>query len=54
MHNLIGVFIKDEPEEIAEDSTVLYPFKLIFPPHKERIYYLPTAEERAKWVTALK
>jgi len=46
MHNLIGVFIKDEPEEKLDNSTVLYPFKLIFPPHKARTYYLLTKEDR--------
>jgi hypothetical protein len=40
MHNLIGVFIKDEPEEHLDDQTVLYPFTLIFPPSKPRTYYL--------------
>jgi hypothetical protein len=40
MHNLIGVFIKDEPEEKLDNQTFLYPFKLIFPPNKARIYYL--------------
>lgn len=39
MHNLIGVFIKDEPEEKFENTT-LYPFKLVFPPNKSRTYYL--------------
>lgn len=41
MHNLIGVFIKDEPEEKFENQ-VLYPFKLVFPPNKARTYYLNT------------
>jgi hypothetical protein len=40
MHNLIGVFIKDENEEILDQHTKLYPFKLIFPPNKARTYYL--------------
>ncbi len=40
MHNLIGVFIKDEPEEHLDDQTVLDPFTLIFPPSKPRTYYL--------------
>lgn len=31
MHNIVGVFIKDEPEEKLDASTTLYPFKLIFP-----------------------
>jgi hypothetical protein len=40
MHNLIGVFLKDEPEEQVDANTKLYPFKLIFPPNKTRTYYL--------------
>jgi serine/threonine protein kinase len=42
MHNLIGVFIKDEPEEHLDSQTTLYPFKLIFPQGKQRVYYLQT------------
>ena len=41
MHNLVGVFIKDEPEEKFENQ-ILYPFKLVFPPNKARTYYLLT------------
>jgi hypothetical protein len=40
MHNLIGVFLKDEPEEQLDQNTKLYPFKLVFPPNKSRTYYL--------------
>lgn len=54
MHNLIGVFIKDEPEEHLDSSTTLYPFKLIFPPNKVRTYYLLTLEEKEKWIKAIK
>ena len=36
MHNLLGVFIKDEPEEYLDSTTVLYPFSLIFPGNKPR------------------
>ena len=38
MHSLINVFIRDEPDEIF-DTAVLYSFKLIFPPNKDRQYY---------------
>ena len=31
MHNLVGVFIKDQPEEYLDATTVLYSFALIFP-----------------------
>ena len=40
MHNLVGVFIKDEPDEQMENGEILYAFKLIFPPNKSRTYYL--------------
>lgn len=54
MHNLIGVFIKDEPEEHLDAQTVLYPFKLIFPPSKARTYYLITKDDKEKWMRAIK
>lgn len=54
MHNLIGVFIKDLPEERLDETTVLYPFDLIFPSSKPRTYYLQTLEEKDKWVRAIK
>jgi serine/threonine protein kinase len=53
MHNLIGVFIKDEPEEIIEGNT-LYPFKLIFPPNKARTYYLTSQAQKDSWIKAIK
>jgi len=31
MHNLVGVFIKDEVEEFLDTNTLLYPFTLFFP-----------------------
>jgi serine/threonine protein kinase len=54
MHNLVGVFIKDEPEEYLDSTTVLYPFSLIFPGNKPRTYYLLSKEDKEKWVVALK
>jgi tRNA A-37 threonylcarbamoyl transferase component Bud32 len=54
MHNLIGVFIKEEPEEKLDDSTILYPFSLVFPPAKARTYYLQSKEERDRWIRAIK
>ena len=40
-------------EEGAEDSVkILYPFILQFP-HKHRIFYLPTSQERDSWVHKL-
>lgn len=54
MHSLVGVFIKDEGEEQLDATTVLYPFKLIFPPNKVRVYYLLTKEDKEKWVSMIK
>ena len=54
MHSLIGVFIKDEVEEQLDSTTVLYPFKLVFPPNKARSYYLTSKEDKDKWMTAIK
>ena len=54
MHNLVGVFIKDEPEEKLDETTVLHPFKLIFPGNKQRLYYLLNKEEKDKWMDAIK
>eukprot|EP00350_Pseudokeronopsis_sp_OXSARD2_P013892 CAMPEP_0170540298 /NCGR_PEP_ID=MMETSP0211-20121228/318_1 /TAXON_ID=311385 /ORGANISM="Pseudokeronopsis sp., Strain OXSARD2" /LENGTH=369 /DNA_ID=CAMNT_0010842651 /DNA_START=1360 /DNA_END=2469 /DNA_ORIENTATION=- len=53
MHNLIGVFLTDEPDEVFEGKT-LFAFKLIFPPNKSRIYYMNTKEDKDKWMTAIK
>jgi PH domain/Protein kinase domain len=53
MHNLIGVFLQDEPEEMFENQK-LFPFKLIFPPNKSRTYYLSSLEEKDKWMRAIK
>jgi len=54
MHNLVGVFIKDEPEEHLDSATVLYPFSLIFPGNKPRIYYLLSKDDKEKWTEAIK
>lgn len=53
MHNLIGVFLQDEVDEVFEGKT-LYPFKLMFPPNKSRTYYLESKEEKEKWMKAIK
>ena len=54
MHNLMGVFLKDEPEEHLDATTVLYPFSLIFPGNKPRTYYLLKKEDKQKWMDAIK
>lgn len=45
MNSLVGVFIKsEEPEHINHKgkTVVFYPFKLLFPQNKSRVYYLMT------------
>lgn len=54
MHSLVGVFIKDEVEEQLDSTTVLYPFKLVFPGNKARSYYLTSKEDKEKWVSVIK
>jgi hypothetical protein len=57
MHNLVGVFIKAEEEEIIDHhgkKVTFYPFKLIFPMNKTRVYYLMTLSQRDKWVEVIK
>ena len=55
MHNLIGCFIKDEPEEYFDSTTVMYPFTLIFPgSSKPRTYYCLKKDEKDKWIAAIK
>jgi hypothetical protein len=41
MQSLVGVHIKNELEEVVDETTILHPFMLIFP-NKKRIYYLRT------------
>lgn len=54
MHNLVGAFIKDEPEEPLDDQFTLYPFSIIFPGYKPRTYYLINKEDKKKWMDAIK
>ncbi len=37
-----------------DSTTVLYPFKLIFPTNKVRSYYLLTKEDKERWMNAIK
>jgi len=54
MHSLVGVFIKDEPEEIFNSTNTLFHFKLIFSQNKVRSFYLLSKEEKERWIEALK
>ena len=52
MHNLSGVYIKDEGVVTIKDKK-LYCFKIIFP-SKERKYYLQNESEYLKWVESIR
>ena len=55
MHSLVGAYIREEKEETLDNgTTVVYPFKLIFPPSKGRSYYLLSKEEWDSWVKVIK
>lgn len=54
MHNLVGAFIKDEPEEPLDEKFTLYPFSIIFPGYKARTYYLIDKEDKKSWMDAIK
>ncbi len=52
MHNLSGVFVKEEPVETISDITY-YPFSVIYP-NKKRIYYCENEDESRIWVKMIK
>lgn len=55
MHNLVGVYVRSDPDEkLPDGNTPIYPFKLIFPPNKSRTYYLLKKDERDQWVKVIK
>lgn len=54
MHSLVGVFVRSEKEEKLDDTTVVYPFKLIFPMNKVRVYYCRNRDDRSKWLLHIK
>ena len=54
MNSLNGVFVSDEPIEKLDSKTELYPFKLVYPGNKERVYYLQGEQEKAAWVEKIK
>ena len=54
MHSLIGIFIKMDKEEALDANNSIYPFKLIFPMNKARIYYCRTSNDRNQWVSHIK
>jgi serine/threonine protein kinase len=56
MHSLVGVFIKSEKEEHLEGTanTIIYPFKIIFPVNKVRVFYCRNRDDRSKWIASIK
>lgn len=54
MHSLVGVFIKSDKEEQIDTNAYIYPFKIIFPMNKVRVYYCRNRDERSKWLQYLK
>lgn len=38
MFTLVGVFIKDEPEEVFDSRTTLFPIKIILPKRSKTFY----------------
>ena len=54
MNNLVGVFIKDEEDEVLGEDTTIYPFSLIFPGNKSRTFYLQNKKDKMKWMDVLK
>lgn len=57
MHTLCDTFVQADTEQIfmfEDESTTFFPFKLVFPINKVRIYYCKTKQERADWVSRLK
>jgi chlorite dismutase len=54
MHSMVGVFCKSEKEEQLDLNTTIFPFKLIFPMNKTRVYYCRNRDERSKWLAHIK
>jgi hypothetical protein len=55
MHSLVGIFVKSEKEEQLEgSSTFIFPFKMIFPNNKVRVFYCRHRDDRTKWITNIK
>ena len=53
MHSLLGTFIQpDSAKEFMESAapSTFFPFKIIFPINKVRVYYCSSASDRDIWV----
>lgn len=53
MINLVGIFIKEEPDEALDRKNILYPFTLISV-NKQRTFYLLDKAKRDEWVAVIK
>ena len=54
MHSLVGVFIRSDKEEQIDSNAYIFPFKIIFPMNKVRVYYCRNRDDRSKWLQFLK
>jgi serine/threonine protein kinase len=53
MQTLVGMYVKDQPDEVLSDGTIVQSFMLVFP-NKRRIYYFRTSEDKMRWMEAIK
>ncbi len=54
MHSLAGTFVKELPEEVLPNqSTSLWPVKIILLPTMSRILYFKTKEEQLNWTQSM-
>jgi len=53
MINLVGIFIKEEPDEALDKKNTLYPFTLLSA-NKERTFYLQDKGKRDEWMSVIK
>lgn len=54
MHSLVGVFVRSDKEESLDPQTIIYPFSIVFPMNKVRVYYCRNRDERSKWLQSIK
>lgn len=62
MHSLIGTFVQTDDSKFLKSRTdgkedtvpiEFFPFKIIFPINKVRIYYCKSQEDRQNWVNKI-
>lgn len=54
MHSLVGVFVRSDKEEQLDANTTIFPFSIVFPMNKVRVYYCRNRDERSKWLSSVK